>query len=637
MSLKDKIKALAKSPFFWIVVAIGIIGIAILVVSIKPGKDNCPPGTSRGQCGDKCVPTCPSGKYDCSTNKCVCPDGQKMCNAECCPADGCINGLCCSSKRQCPIGPGGEMQCCSNGQICDLTSKKCVSTCAVNGKECKINETCLTVGQKLTQALRDKFMKDFPLDKYPSALCVNEADGYTCSVCVPESTCQFDDNQPSPAALKEKDSSNYYPCTNIINGTDDAGVVGYCSSDKSPSYASRCNAYSKDSDCEKNENCTWRNIFDTSVTNDVINQDIANIGSQDPTKTEYEGNWCGSIGKYLQVNKMKQTQGSTACDVTTCWDVLNKHKNVIDIHWDEEGKVCTSVASCDTGTPEGFSSPCTDAVPPSICSNDGYTCATSGEITKPIPDACTTRKTCSTVAAAVMSGDEPDIGWCINETSPGNYEQSCELSESACNEQGPGAIFVNSPWMCPYEPKNEVGCGPNNYLSKSGETFTCTPDNPSNRLEGLGNVCASGYESSVRTFVYNRTMWPITLSYVDGTYSCSYGMVCSPSSKTIKPYSFASYDAGASPGDFFDPQCTSYATFENFGSNNSFSIYLNLHDRDNLEFVVTAPPIKTSGCAESVYATWKTWSDWDKYIAYIIFFPSWQMTIPDSTITWDVD
>ena len=344
MPLKDKIKALTKSPFFWIVVAIGIIGISILVVSMVQGKDKCPPGTSRGQCGDKCVPTCPGGKYDCSTNKCVCPDGQKMCNGECCQANGCIDGLCCSKNRQCPIGPGGEMQCCSNNQICDPTSNTCVSICAVNGNKCKSGESCLTVGP-INQALQDKFKKDFPVAKYPSALCVSDI----CSVCVPGSKCQFDEDQPSPAALKE-DSSNYYPCTNIIKGTDEKGVVGYCSSEK-PEHAANCNEKLTESECTETSNCTWRNIFDKTVTHDVINKDIANIGSPDPTKIAYEGNWCGNLGEFLHVDKMSERQGTSGCDITTCLDVLNKHPNVIDIHWDDDGKVCTSVASCDTGTP----------------------------------------------------------------------------------------------------------------------------------------------------------------------------------------------------------------------------------------------------------------------------------------------
>ena len=631
--MKDKIKALGKSPFFWIVVAIGIIGISILVVSMIQGKDKCPPGTSRGQCGDKCVPTCPSGKYDCSTNKCVCPDGQKMCNGECCPANGCIKGLCCSSDRQCPIGPGGKMQCCSNGQICDLNSKTCVSTCAVNnGKECKSGESCLTVGP-INQDLQEKFKKDFPQNKYPSALCVNDI----CSVCVPESTCQFDQDQSSPAALKEEEEeeaiSNYYPCTNIINGIDENGVVGYCSSDNTPSDARNCNKNTTKSACTGN--CVWRDIFDKDVTNEVINGDIANIGSSDPTKIAYEGNWCGNPGQFLHVHKMNQSKGSGECDVTTCWDVLNKHKNVIDIHWDDEGKVCTSVASCDTGTPVGFSSPCNDDAKPSIC-NDGYTCATTGEITKSIPDACTPYTTCN----AVISSGNADIGWCINETAPGVYDQSCALSETACKEKGPGAIFVNSSYLCPYNTKvvPEVGCSPNNYLSKSGETFSCIFDDPQKKANDLGDVCASGaWEYSVRTFVYNRTRWPITMSYVGEKVSCDYGKTCNPSGLTIKPYSFESYDAGASDGSYWSPKCTSYATFNDFSGDNSFSILIDGHTGSEILTVVVSPPTKGSDLAESVNVTYAHWesenSNWS-WIVYIIFYPSWEMSPSDATITY---
>lgn len=90
----------------------------------------------------------------------------------------------------------------------------------------------------------------------------------------------------------------------------------------------------------------------------MINKDIANIGSSDPTKIAYEGNWCGNPGEFLHVDKMSQSKGTAG---------------------------------------------------------------------------------------------KPDIGWCINETAPGVYKQSCALSETACTKKGAGAIFVNSPtyisWM----------------------------------------------------------------------------------------------------------------------------------------------------------------------------------------------
>lgn len=185
---------------------------------------------------------------------------------------------------------------------------------------------------------------------------------------------------------------------------------------------------------------------------------------------------------------------------------MNKHPNVIDIHWDDDGKICTSVASCDTGTPVGFSSPCKAGAEPSIC-KDGYTCATTGEITKLIPDACTAYTSCNSV---VTSG-KPDIGWCINETAPGVYKQSCALSETAYTKEGTGTIFVNSPYMCPYSTKPiSAGCGPNNYLSKSGEKFSCDLMDPTTH-EPDGGLCGStDYDASIRTLVFNRTRWPIT-------------------------------------------------------------------------------------------------------------------------------
>ena len=617
MSLKDKIKAWSKSPFFWIVVAIGFIGISILVVSMISGKDQCPPGTSRGQCGDKCVPACPDGKYDCSTNKCVCPGDETMCNGECCPVKKCINGLCCSKNRQCPTGPGGEMQCCPNGEICDPTSKTCVSTCAVNGNKCKSGESCLTVGP-INQALQDKFKKDFPLDKYPSALCVSDI----CSVCVPESKCQFDENQPSPAALKESsgNSGNYYPCTNIINGTDENGDLAYCSSDIAAD-ALACNGNTTKAACTGGENCKWRNIFD--VTYDVINKDIANIGSSDP-KIAYEGNWCGNPGQFLHVDKMSQSKGNTGCDVTTCWNELNKHPNVIDIHWDDVGKVCTSVAYCDTGVPVGFSSPCTVGAEPSIC-ND-YTCATTGQITKPVPDECTLHTTCE----SVVSSGQSDIGWCINETAPGVYEQSCALSKDACLRQGEGAIFVNSLYMCPYSTKNKnvSGCGPNNFLNGMGETFTCTLFDPQGHMPFDG-LCGSSFwgADSIRTMVFNRTRWPITMGGVTGDGNCEHGKTCGISGETINPYSWGEYDAGSRDGSAISPVCTYTASIPALGTD-YYNISLSGGSLD------ITPPASTSHLAKSVKCTSKMWKgDVITYVVSIIFYPAWEMSAADAKIT----
>jgi hypothetical protein len=627
--LKDKIKALAKYPFFWIVVAIGFIGISILVVSMISGKDKCPPGTSRGQCGDKCVPACPGGKYDCSTNKCVCPDDETMCNGECCPAKECINGLCCSKNRQCPIGPGGEMQCCPNGEICDPTSKTCVSTCAVNGNECKSGESCLTVGP-INQALQDKFKKDFPLDKYPSALCVSDI----CSVCVPESKCQFDENQPSPAALKESSGNigNYYPCTNIINGTDENGDLAYCSSDVAAD-ALACNEKTTKAACTKEENCKWRNIFD--VTYDVVNKDIANIGSSDPTKIAYEGNWCGNPGKFLHVDKMSQSKSNTGCDVTTCWNELNKHPNVIDIHWDDVGKVCTSVAYCDTGVPVGFSSPCTVGAKPSICDDSGYKCATTGEITKSIPDACTGLETC--MLATNVPG-ESGIGWCINETAPGVYDQRCALSETACKDKGPGAIFVNSSYLCPYkgpDTPGTPGCGPNNYLSKSGEAFSCvqmdpTPHNP-HCLCGSCDVFSGA--GSVRTLVFNRTRWSIIMDGVTGDGKCTHGKTCDNTVVTIEPYTMQQYDAGGVSMGSISPECDYTATFPaaEFGADNKFIISVDMHDKDD---VSVTPPNSTSSLAKSVRVTYRKWEYYNIWVVSVIFYPAWEMSPNDAAITW---
>lgn len=617
MSLKDKIKAWTKSPFFWIVVAIGFIGISILVISMISGKDKCPPGTSRGQCGDKCVPVCPSGKYDCSTNKCVCPGGETICNGACCPDKKCIDGLCCSKNRQCPTGPGGEMQCCSDTQICDPTSKTCVSTCAVKGNECKSGESCLSVGP-INKTLQDKFNTDFPRKKYPSALCESNI----CSVCVPESACKFDADQPSPAALKEV-NGDYYPCTNIIRGTDENGdEPAYCSSDIAANALSCNTINTTKAECMKANNCKWRNIFDKAVTHEVINTDIANIGSE--PKIVYEGNWCGTKGQFLHVDKMSQSNGST-CDVTACWNELNKHTNVTDIHWDDVGKVCTSVASCDTDTPVGFSSPCSsDAEQPSICKD--YTCATTGEITKPIPDKCTPYTTCN----AVVNSGKTDIGWCINETAPGMYEQSCALSEDACSKQGPGAIFVTSPYMCPYSTKpGSPGCGPDNFLNRTSDgTFTCYPETPESHIPEQG-LCGSytWNVDSIKTLVFNRTRWPIIMGGVTGDGDCTSGKTCGISGPTIPSYSWGEYDAGARNSSAITPVCTYTASIPVLGTD-KYSISLS----DG--HIKVTPPASTSNLAKSVKCTYKMWSyNFPVDIVSIIFYPAWEMSAADAKIT----
>lgn len=624
MSLKDKIKVLVKSPFFWIVVVIGFIGISILIVSmVQGGKDKCPPGTSRGQCGDKCVPTCPSGKYDCSTNKCVCLGDQKMCNGECCPDKECIEGLCCSIDRQCPIGPGGINECCSNGEICD-TNNTCVATCAIkDANVCKRDESCLTVTIKDT-LLQEKFLQQFP-----EGHCGKNNN--ICSACVPKSECEFGDDKYSPAALTEDGHTkiNYYPCTNIINGIDGNNIIGYCTSDES-SAAAYCNAFKNKNACTTaDQGCTWRNIFDTEVTADVINGDIANIGSINP-KIKYEGNWCGNTGDFLQVRKLIQTD-DTVCDLNACWDELNKHSNVIDINWDEKGKVCTSVAYCDTGTPEGFSSPCEAGAEPSICKDSDYTCATTGEITKSVPDECTPYKTCMSV---VTSSKESGIGWCINEISAGVYEQSCALSKDACTLKGDGAIFVQSEYMCPYstKPGSAGGCGPNYSLLWDVATneFKCDIQDPA--MWPVDSYCG-GLAWSVRTVVWNRTRWPIIITPL----VCSPGKTCDDFQTTIEPYDAKEYHAGSNNEGFNSPACSFSAAWTPWDPNPNFDYYNIAFDMHHSSHLSGVTHYGLEGdFFKSVKVTYKMWTDKDteRALFFVIFYPAWEIPDPnDAAIT----
>lgn len=633
MSFKDKVKIWVKTPYFWLV--IGMIALAIIISIMlstpPPEKPKCPAGTERGTCGDQCVPICPDGsKYDCASKECSCTGNQTMCNGECCPANACINGLCCTKNRQCPVGPGGKMQCCTDGQVCDSTGKKCVSTCAVNGKECKENETCLTVGP-INQELQYKFKNDFPVSTYPSALCV---DGI-CSVCVPNSKCQFDLDQTSPIPLKEG-TSTYYPCTNIINGADKNGVMGYCSSD-TPGDARACNQkFSSDEKCVGT--CVWRNVFDSTVTHEVINKDIANIGSSDP-KVSYEGNWCGNPGKYLHVDKLSQKSGST-CDTTTCWSSLKNHPNIIDIHWD--GTTCTSVSSCDTGNPVGFSSPCDQKAKPPICSRE-YECASSGEITKPVPTACSSYPTCD----AVTSSGNPNIGWCVTQTSPGVYKQSCTLSESACNTQK-DSEFITKKERCPYNPKvPNVGCGPNYSLTKDATgNFACNLVDTQTALKdialsGTGLCGSDSSDSSIRTYVENRTKYTIHFYGVDGDGNCSHGKMCGPGGNSIAPFTGTYWNAGTRSGSSVDPgPCWITANIPELGTDtyiiNIDSKYLSSCPSGSNYMNITNPA-PTSKLAQEVKVMAKFYC-YDSSPTFvngsrIVFYPGWEIAPADAVIS----
>jgi len=345
----------------------------------------------------------------------------------------------------------------------------------------------------------------------------------------------------------------------------------------------------------------------------------------------YEGNWCGNPGEFLHVNKMKQSDTDEGCDVTTCWDELNKHPNIIDIHWDDVGKVCTSVASCNTGTPVGFSdSPCKEDTQPSICKGSDYTCDTNGDITKPVHDACTSYNTCD----LVTDSGNPDIGWCINETAPGVYEQSCALSETACTEKGSEAIFVQSPYMCPYSTKaGSGGCGPNYSLRWYDEEglFKCEYQDPAKWP--LAYYCG-GLAWNVRTVVWNRTRWPITMTPL----GCTHGKTCDDFPTTIEPYDGKNYYAGSDSWSIISPACSFAAAWGPYPNppDPDFDFYMISFDmhNDSHPYVVTHIGPEDE-FFKSVKVTYKMWTDgrFEQALFFVIFYPTWEMTADDAKIT----
>ena len=172
MNVKDKIKLWIKSPFFWLVFAIVMIGLVILLVSSLSSKDpNCEGGKVPG-CGGGCVPICGQDQiWNCDKKECECQQGLSPCgDTPCCRTcsvgkDG--NKYCCPKSQTCPVDPTkpqGAQKCCDSGEICN-DDNVCTNACGLKpdgtGMLCKDpNTQCLKVEFK-TSEQKTKFMNDF--------------------------------------------------------------------------------------------------------------------------------------------------------------------------------------------------------------------------------------------------------------------------------------------------------------------------------------------------------------------------------------------------------------------------------------------------------------------------------------------
>lgn len=375
MPWKQTLMTLLKSPVFWSITVLLLLGIAIVIITNHNGKDPCHPGFHRGPCGDQCVEICDDGGiYNCETGKCGCNDGFGACgDVDCCSNTNChkdpndkTKSHCCEPNRQCKVSESGEVKCCGDGQICSGGAGKvgtCVSQCG--NLTCDAGESCLKV-EGLNTTQQAKFLKDFPKSAY-----IDGTTGYACSA---PPVCMFDDEISAPSSLDE-----IYPCTDIFNGTGSDGTPAYCTSDN-PADAPNCHKNYTAANCPST--CTVRHPLTDSIED--VQNDIKNIPPGNYS-TEYLGNFCGSgDGQWQHLVQQNQHSGSKdQCTASDCWYQL-ANPNTVDVNWDETSMECTALRNCVDNDPVEFkTSGCTGAeANSSICSdkNKTYLCNDDGSI-----------------------------------------------------------------------------------------------------------------------------------------------------------------------------------------------------------------------------------------------------------------
>ena len=505
-----------KSRFFWPVVLIFLVLLAILLFSIlKTSKPNqptsCAPTEQRyPKCGNKCGPVCTSGLYNCEKNQCInCEnvDDIKCGDEQCCPKDQCItkDNVSCCSGTPCPSTTGGAPQCCGVGESCIAGS--CVSSCGfdINGNavSCKQGEECITV-KNASDAVWLKFKNDFHDAR---------KNGNTLYACATPNCQVTIDNQFPATVSSGKDT--FSPCTKLLNKSTPSGDVGYCTSNDITDITNpyKCWSETTNNECTtvSGLKCQYKSIYDTSIQDMKNDSDnIFKYADNDPT-VAYLGNFCGanknSIIRFTQ-NSSKEGD----CTVADCWQTMGIKNGIIDIVWDDKSKICTGLINCDDNIVDPqYLNTCNSLKTPTICTDSGsaFNCMSSdAEIVTNSTNRCITTSSndCNT---AITN----NLKWCVRADGTGK----CVENPKDCLNTNFDTLYTDAS-KCPEK-------YPLTYNIQDGSLgYYCGNDT---------NKCSATFQYQV--FIENRTPFTYDLTYNDQWHENS----CKGNSSvtTIPPFS----------------------------------------------------------------------------------------------------
>ena len=523
----------------------------------KGDKTTCISGADKKCCNNKLICSsdkkcCDDDNKECVAGVCCTPERKCENGTVCCSENQiCVNETCCTPERKCPDpkDPSGKKNiCCATNSICN--GKDCVPLCGkdIYGKDfsCKKGEICFSADE-LSDSQKTKFKHDFGADNV-------RVNGGTAYVCTSPPTCKFGDSESAPNSI-----NGIYTCTDIFNQTDESKGIAYCSSKDDASKASECWQKSL-TDCTNPCTVQYPLKQDYTKTND----DIHHIKSN-PTDGTYLGNYCGS-GEGWQY--LTQYSGSK-CGPQDCWRLLGKD-GVIDMNWDEDHKLCTSITECKTEQPKEFtvSTACTDKGPDNLC--DYPRECSKGRVFEPPPplfyrveqspskhDCTTTSSTCENPGKSICSGSPEPCG---------QGEAGCYATKEQCNDKN--KCYEGTGWF-----KNSEGTDCNIFacttdgsvMNKSIPAGTLAPKNADSLYDYASGTCwrkgpglnpdDKSYCSGSPAFSCSRNDPSGNVNKDWGNWNCNYAGLghCEASmndnTPIIKPasgapkYKYANYDA----------------------------------------------------------------------------------------------
>ena len=356
---------LIKSPIFWLIIIIILIGIIWYFVSkttpFTPGLI-CELPKIKYVCDDTliCADKCAADKtFDCKTKTCQCPANTKICGSDgiCCTT--CNNDVCCTEEQQI-TNANGFFECCGPGTIPDSTKTKCLTICGIQGGPCsETNQTCSKL-TNLNKISYDKMVAEHSSDPTWRGNEWDDSKGSgTVYFCSDPPTCMWSEAQALPHSIG--DANTYYN-TSPLGGTD---------------YNSLCLPKDGDTYCYDRQQsvcdvskCDWVNIADSYSKDNVSLENKLNQWNIFKNESVL-GHYCGdNTGSWGRLEKVAKDPISKNCTWQDCYNRI-ANKGTVDVIWDSSKSTCTALKTGNSNSGiqslvkcNGENDPCT------LCTTD---------------------------------------------------------------------------------------------------------------------------------------------------------------------------------------------------------------------------------------------------------------------------